>query len=147
MSFTFGQKSLSKLVGVHPDLVRVAHAGLARSPIDFAVTEGLRLLERQRELVAKGFSQTLDSKHLAQPDGWAHAFDVVAVGDLDGDGDIDAQDKSLTWDPVIYTAISVAMLGAAAELGVPVRWGGTFKTRDGRPFLDGPHYELYTRGT
>lgn len=140
--FRLSVRSLQRLAGVHPDLVRVVVLGLQYSPHDFAVSEGLRMMGRQRELVAKGFSKTLRSKHLVQPDGWAHAVDVVAVGDLDRDGDVDAQDRALTWDRGVYTQIAAGVLQAADALGVAVRWGGEFKTRDGRPWFDGPHFEL-----
>jgi peptidoglycan L-alanyl-D-glutamate endopeptidase CwlK len=135
--FRLGVKSLLRLQGVHPDLIRVVSLGIEGSPYDFTVTEGLRSLERQKELVAKKFSQTLASKHLVQPDGFGHAFDVMAVGDLDKDGDADAQDKTHTWDRVIYQEIAASILTAASTLGVPVRWGGAFKS-----FFDGPHFEL-----
>jgi len=142
MVFQLSQKSLARLIGIHPDLVRVVKLGLTMSPHDFAVSEGLRSLERQRELVAKGASMTLKSKHLRQIDGWAHAVDLVAVGDLDHDGDVDAQDVGLVWEPKVYTDIAVAMKRAAVESGVRVRWGGEFKARDGRPWFDGPHWEI-----
>ncbi len=145
--FSLSARSFAKLEGVHPDLVRVVKRAIELSPIDFGVTEGLRDIERQRELKAKGFSKTLDSKHLKQSDGYGHAVDLIAVGDLDIDGDIDAQDKSLTWLPAIYGTMNIAMVQAATELGVKIRWGGTFKVIsgvDGKlvPFFDGPHWEL-----
>lgn len=135
--FTFGDLSKLMLVGVHPDLVLVVSRGLLYSPHDFAVTEGLRSASRQKDLVAQGFSKTLLSKHLAQLDGYSHAFDIVAVGDLNDDGLVDAQDKKLTWDKTIYTEIADAMKKAAAELNIGIRWGGDFKS-----FFDGPHFEL-----
>lgn len=135
--FKLGRKSLLNLDGVHPDLVRVAALGCEFSPYDFTVTEGLRDLERQKKLVAEGKSRTFHSKHLRQPDGYGHAFDVMAVGDLDKDGDADAQDRARTWDRAIYRDIANAMQLAAIELGVKIRWGGDFKT-----FFDGPHFEL-----
>ena len=141
-NFKFSIRSLDNLEGVHPDLIRVAMLGLSCSPHDFAVTEGVRALDRQKELVAQGYSKTLNSKHLIQPDGYGHAFDVMAVGDLDSDSDVDQQDQSHTWDPKIYTEIADAMKHAASELSVQIRWGGDFKTKDGRPFFDGPHFEI-----
>ena len=135
--FRLGSVSLRRLRGVHPDLIRVVALGLEYSPYDFTVTEGLRELERQRQLVAKGFSKTLHSKHLVQPDGYGHAVDVMAVGDLDKDGDADAQDKALTWKPELYRDIANAMKRAASELEIQIRWGGDFKS-----FFDGPHFEL-----
>jgi len=136
-AFVFGAQSRLAMVGVHPDLIRVAYLGLRHSIYDFAVTEGVRGERRQRDLVARGWSRTMSSKHLLHADGYGHAIDVVAVGDLNGDGITDAQDRMLRWDPAVYTAIAVAMQCVANELGVKIRWGGDFKS-----FFDGPHFEL-----
>lgn len=130
-------RSLAALEDVHPDLVRVVRLALDYSEHDFAVTEGMRSIERQRELFAKGWSKTLLSKHLVQHDGFGHAVDVMAVGDLNRDGYVDAQDRSLTWDPEVYRPIAVAMKRAAGELDVGIRWGGDF-----RAWFDGVHFEL-----
>lgn len=132
MSFILSTRSLRRLKGVESDLVRVVVLGLRYSPIDFAVTEGLRDIERQRILMADGFSKTLKSKHLV-----GRAVDIVAVGDLDGDGDADAQDRLRMWEPEIYRPIAAAMKRAAADLDVSIRWGGDFKN-----FFDGVHFEL-----
>lgn len=137
MMFSFGAKSLSNLRGVHPDLVAVARLALAHSPVDFMVIEGVRDLERQKMLKAQGASRTLKSKHLIQDDGWGHALDVMAVGDINGDGSTDHRDKSLTWDPEVYGRIAKAFKLAANALGVKIKWGGDFKG-----FFDGPHFEL-----
>ena len=142
MPFVLSQRSRNRLVGVHPDLVRVVERAIGLTVVDFVVSEGARSIDRQRDLVASGRSLTLNSKHLIQADGYAHAVDLVATGDLDKDGDIDAQDRAHVWDLVNYAAISAAMMGAARIAGVAVRWGGTFKTRDGKPWVDGPHFEL-----
>ncbi len=143
MTYVFGARSRANLEFVDPRLVAVADRAITYTTIDHAVTEGLRQLERQKELYAKGWSETMNSKHLAQkPSGLSHAIDVMAVGDLDGDGDVDAQDKARTWSPVIYTEIAVAYKRAARELGTKIRWGGEFKHRNGKPFFDGPHFEL-----
>jgi len=45
--------------------------------VDFAVHDGLRRIEEQREYVARGVSQTMASKHLPQADGYAHAVVLV----------------------------------------------------------------------
>ena len=130
--FYLSARSLRRLEGVEGDLIRVVTLGLSYSPVDFAVSEGLRSVDRQRKLVARGASRTMQSKHLV-----GRAVDVIAVGDLDRDGDIDAQDRDLTWDEGLYGQIAQAVLGAAKDLGVKVRWGGDFKS-----FFDGPHFEL-----
>ena len=54
MSIILGQRSLSRLEGVHPDLVRVVKkAASVLSDLDFTVLEGLRTVERQKQLVAQ----------------------------------------------------------------------------------------------
>ena len=42
MTFRLSLASMSKLVGVHPDLAAVVTRAIAQSPIDFMVIEGLR---------------------------------------------------------------------------------------------------------
>lgn len=125
-----------KLLGVHSDLVLVVSRAMLYTEVDFTVTEGLRSYARQVKLRATGKSQTLRSKHLKR-NGFAHAVDVMAVGDLNDDGVTDHQDKSITWNRVHYWCIAAAMKRAAAELGIHIRWGGHFKS-----FFDGPHFEL-----
>lgn len=140
--FKLSDKSKARLSGVHPELARVVMLAIEYTPHDFMVSEGLRDQARQIDLVHSGASMTMNSKHLMQKDGFGHAVDLVACGDLDHDGDIDAQDTKLVWDEKIYTSIAAAMMQAAVELNVRIRWGGTFKKKDGRPFFDGPHHEL-----
>jgi peptidoglycan L-alanyl-D-glutamate endopeptidase CwlK len=137
MTFQLGRRSLERLHRVHPDLVRVVLRAIEYTTVDFRVEEGARDEARQLDLVEQGFSKTMASKHLIQPDDFAHAVDLVAVGDLNGDGKVDHQDKALTWDKSKYSLIADAMTRAAEELGVRIRWGGDFKS-----FFDGPHFEL-----
>ena len=115
------ERSLRNLVGVHPDLIRVVHRAAELSPVPFVVTEGLRNLERQRMLVAAKKSWRLDSRHLT-----GHAVDVV-----------DADDYG--YDVPDLTKIAAAFKQAAAELKVPIIWGGDWKSRDT------PHFELDER--
>ena len=121
MTFKFSARSLRNLDGLHRDLVRVAHRALELSDVDFVVTEGLRTRERQRQLVAAGASRTMNSRHIT-----GHALDVAAwVG------------GAVRWDWPLYDRISAAFKAAARELGVPIVWGGDWKS-----FKDGPHFEL-----
>ena len=120
VTFRFSKRSLKALEGVHPALVAVAHRALELSPVDFVVTEGLRTLERQKELKAAGASRTLNSRHIT-----GHAIDVAAwVGEI-------------RWDWPLYAKIADAFKQAASELNVAIVWGGDWKS-----FRDGPHFEL-----
>lgn len=121
MTFTFSQRSESRLVGVHPDLVKVVRLALTRSPLDFCVLEGLRTKERQAELMAKGATRTMNSRHLT-----GHAVDIAPM--IDGE---------IRWDWPLYHQLAPVIKGAAASLGVAVVWGGDWRT-----FKDGPHWEL-----
>jgi peptidoglycan L-alanyl-D-glutamate endopeptidase CwlK len=121
MTFKLSSKSLERLQGVDERLVKVVKRAIEITPIDFSVLEGLRTLERQKQLVADGFSQTLKSKHLT-----GHAVDLGCI--VDG---------KITWDKQHYVTLSLAVKKAAEELRINIRWGGDFKS-----FFDGPHFEL-----
>jgi peptidoglycan L-alanyl-D-glutamate endopeptidase CwlK len=121
MSFKLSRRSLERLQKVHPDLVKVVLLAIELTEVDFGVTEGVRTVERQRELFANGASKTMNSRHLT-----GHAVDLVAyVG------------SEVRWDWPLYHKIADAMKRAANSLGVPIVWGGDWRT-----FKDGPHFEL-----
>ena len=121
MGFVLGRGSRKKLTGVHPDLVRVVERAIEITDTDFAVIEGLRSPERQRELVAAGASKTLRSRHLT-----GHAVDLCAL--VGG---------KARWDWPLYRRLARAMQAAATAGGVPLEWGG-----DWARFPDGPHFQL-----
>ena len=118
--FKLSNKSLDRLKGVNPDLVKVVKRAIELTEVDFSVGEGLRTIERQKELVAKGASQTMKSRHLT-----GHAVDLYAF--VDG---------SVSWEWKYYAKISEAVMKAEKELGVDVEWGGNWKMKDG------PHFQL-----
>lgn len=121
MAYKLSRRSLERLQRVHPDLVKVVMLAIELTEVDFGVTEGVRTIERQRELFAKGASKTMNSRHLT-----GHAVDLVAyVG------------SEMRWDWPLYHKIADAMKRAANSLGVPIVWGGDWKS-----FKDGPHFEL-----
>lgn len=122
--FRFSNRSLDNLQGVHPDLVRVVKAALPLSTVDFGVTEGLRDVDRQRELVNAGASTTMNSRHLT-----GHAVDLVAY-----------LGPRISWDWPLYHKIADAMKAAADKECVPIEWGG-----DWTSFKDGPHFQLSWR--
>lgn len=121
MSFALSPKSLRRLAGVHPDLVKVVERAIEITPIDFVVIEGLRTKERQRYLVAKGASKTMNSYHLT-----GHAVDIAPL--VDGEA---------SWDWEHYKELAPAIKQAAQELDVSISWGGDWKT-----FPDGPHWQI-----
>ncbi|AAT69479.1 endolysin [Alphaproteobacteria phage PhiJL001] len=99
--------------------------------MDFTVLEGVRSLARQKQLVARGASKTMNSRHLPKvPKGGgepvAHAVDLGAY--VDGE---------VRWDWPLYHKIAKAVKQAARELNVPIEWGGDWRT-----FKDGPHWQL-----
>ena len=61
-TFKFSSRSEKNLQGVNPDLVKVTRRALEISEVDFGITEGLRSVERQKQLVAEGKSQTMNSR-------------------------------------------------------------------------------------
>ena len=64
MSYTLSSKSLSKLEGVNESLQRCVKKAIELTKVDFGVICGMRTLKEQQDLVAKGASQSLKSKHL-----------------------------------------------------------------------------------
>jgi peptidoglycan L-alanyl-D-glutamate endopeptidase CwlK len=121
VGYAFGIKSLGKMAGLHPDLKRVLYRAIELTEVDFSIIEGLRTLERQKQLVASGASKTLNSRHL---DG--HAVDIAPY--VNGE---------IRWDWPLYNKLAKAMKAAAKEVGVPIEWGG-----DWLRFKDGPHWQL-----
>ena len=124
---------------------------IAITKVDFGVIEGVRSQEKQRELVAAGASQTMDSKHLT-----GRAVDLMAY--INGRG---------SWELSLYDDVAQAMREAAIEQNVGIRWGAAWiipdirvwagpmeaamnyyidsRRRQGkRPFIDAPHFELIT---
>lgn len=121
MSIVLGTRSLSRLEGVHPDLVRVVKKAAAMSSLDFTVLEGLRTLARQKQLFELGATTTMKSRHL---DG--HAVDLAPM--VGG---------TIRWDWPLYGQLAVIVKEAAKAEKVPIEWGGDWRT-----FKDGPHWQL-----
>ncbi len=146
--FELSSHSLKNLEGVDEKLNLVVLRAIQLTKIDFGVICGLRTIEEQEALVAKGASQTMKSKHL---DGLA--VDLMAY--VDGRG---------CWEVSVYDEVADAVKQAAIELDVPIRWGAAWNVPDirawddnmeeamnyyiderrgqnRRPFIDCPHFE------
>lgn len=167
--FQLSRRSLDRLQGVDERMVAVVKYAITATKTDFGVIQGMRTIEQQKELVAKGASQTMKSKHL---DGLA--VDLMAY--INGRG---------SWELNLYDDLADAMKEGANAVGCKVRWGaawhiddigsweGTTHTfqpknkqaeitkeysasmedamnyyidirrdQNRRPFIDGPHFEL-----
>ena len=119
MIYQLGTRSLQNLSGVHPDLVAVVKRAIEITEQDFSVIEGIRNINRQRELYRKGATKTLNSRHLT-----GHAVDMVPW--------------PVDWNDLErFEIMSDAMKAAAEELDIPIVWGGDWKS-----FYDAPHFEL-----
>jgi peptidoglycan LD-endopeptidase CwlK len=150
MTYKLSKRSLDNLEGVDYRLVTVVHRAIELTKVDFAVIEGVRTPQRQRELFDKGASQIREGGTHVQ----GKAVDLMAyIG------------TRASWELNLYDDIADAMKAAAIEHNVPLRWGaawtvsdirkwqGTMESamnayiderrREGRrPFIDGPHFEI-----
>ena len=157
MAYKLGRKSQSELVGVHPDLVRVVHRAIEITDQDFTVFDGIRTPADQRALYNRGASQ-IDGyrrigKHQKQPSGYGEAVDLVPW--ING---------KPVWDWGAIYVIADAVVDAARDLSVPLRWGGCWlpindlagspenwvaayvkrkRAAGKRAFNDGPHWEMW----
>ena len=119
MSYKLGTRSMQSLSGVHPDMVAVVKRAIEITGVDFTVIEGIRNINRQRELFKAGKSTTMNSRHIT-----GHAVDMVPWP-------VDWEDLER------FEVMSEAMKTAAEELEIPIVWGGDWKS-----FYDAPHFEL-----
>ena len=145
----FSKKSKEKMKGVHPDLVKVLELAITYTKQDFSIIEGVRTKQQQTIYVQTGKSQTMNSKHLVQADGYGHAIDVVPY--------------PVSWELEKFYPIADAIAKAAKELSVTVRWGGAWinlnsselsakqlldnyvkarKKTGNKVFIDAPHFEI-----
>ena len=149
MAFTLSQRSLGRLDGVNNKLHSVVTTAIGLTNVDFGVTCGLRTEKEQEDLVARGASKTMKSKHLT-----GDAVDVVAyIG------------SRISWELNLYDEIANAFKEASIKEGVPIKWGGAWSVPDLRDwhgtaeearesyidlrksqsrkyFLDCPHFEV-----
>lgn len=166
MSYVLGHRSLTRLEGVHPDLVRVVKRAIQLSTVDFMVVEGLRSRDQMcinygkgrtaAQCEAKGvpgryaqpglrkvtwLANPFNSKHAKQADGFSHAVDLLPAP---YDWKIDDPKSTPEIDDA-FAKMALAMYQAATELNVRMRWGANW---DGDTMIrekgetDNPHFEL-----
>ena len=155
MAFKLSRRSLDRLEGIDDRLQAVVKMAITLTDTDFGVVQGMRTLDEQKELVAKGASKTLKSKHLE-----GKACDIMAY-----------VNSRASWELNLYDNLADAIKQSAIQLGVPICWGAAWATPQApypmdirkwegtmeeamnayidlrrsqgkRPFIDGPHFEL-----
>ena len=133
--YKLSKRSHQNLIGVHPDLDAVIERAIQITPIDFGVSEGVRTVERQKQLVAEGKSTTMNSKHIPvyfKPDYYLPEGKYGAAVDL-----FVLVDGKVTWEHRHFRKAIQAVFTAAIELGVQIEAGALW-----RDFLDSPHIQL-----
>lgn len=168
--FILGERSLGFLAGVHPTLVAVFERAITITTVDFGFTEPqVRTFTRQKELVARGVSQTLKSNHIAHADFTGHTKNLYGhAGDA-----VPWIDGKFVWDWGALYNVAAAIAEAARDLDVldQMCWGGvwdqwmteyagnqataatmrqaeaTYCVRHpGKDFVDGPHFQFAVKG-
>jgi len=133
----YGKTSLSKLVGVHPDLVTVMNEAIKDTPIDYSLIFGVRTTKMQQDLYAQGRTKKGNivtkadgvknkSNHQIKEDGfgWAVDFCPLIEGKLD-------------WNThANFKAIADHIVATGKRLGIKVVSGYYWK------FFDAPHIQL-----
>jgi peptidoglycan L-alanyl-D-glutamate endopeptidase CwlK len=120
------QRDMQRLKGVRAELVDLAQvvSNIVPQTLPGAklfITEGLRTVERQKQLVKAGASRTMNSEHLK---GRAFDFGLMVNG-------------KVRWDWPLFNQVGKIVESTAADLGIRVEWGGRWKK-----FPDGPHVQL-----
>lgn len=155
--FRLSARSLERLNGVHPKLRMVVERAIQITDVDFMVVEGVRSREAMwanwgkgrtaAQCRAKGvpvayaqpgvakvtwLNDPVMSNHRRHEDGFGHAVDLLPA--------------PYDWkDAAPFDRMAKAMMVAAEDLGVEIRWGADWD-RDGKPRergeTDSPHFEL-----
>ena len=149
--FKLSQRSLSRLEGVNDQLKLCVLHAIKVTKVDFGVIEGVRTVERQKELVESGACREMKSRHI----------DRLTVARMPYDR------HRRSWELNLYDDIADAMKESALEHGVSLRWGAAWhiddvrnwngtmedamnayidlrRSQGRRPYIDAPHFELST---
>ncbi len=149
----FGKKSLEKLKGVHPNLVKVFKEAIKESPIDFSIDYGVRSTDEQKRLYALGrtvvnkdsydkdhpMGRTVTKKdgvikkseHQVKSDGYGYAIDIYPYYD----GKMHFNDEHS------LEVIAAHIKATAKCMGINIVWGGDW-TIAKQGIVDKPHFQL-----
>lgn len=152
MSYQLSKRSLSRLAGVDDKLVAVVKRAIEISDVDFMVLEGVRSKEQcminygkgrtAAQCSAKGVPAKYANPSAAKVTWLNNPF---ASKHVTGKA-VDLVPYPVDWNDLKkFDLIAQAMLQAAKELGVPVRWGADWNN-NGKPRergeSDSPHFEI-----
>ena len=149
----FSKKSLDKLDGVHPDLVKVMKESIKECPIDFSIDYGVRTTKMQQDLYALGrtvvnkdskdknhpMGRTVTqrdgvkrkSEHQVKADGFGHAVDLYPYYN----GTMHFNDEAS------LLVIATHIKATAKCLGIKIVWGGDW-TIAKQGIVDKPHFQI-----
>lgn len=152
MSYQLSKRSLSRLAGVDDKLVAVVKRAIEISQVDFMVLEGVRSKEQcminygkgrtAAQCVAKGVPAQYANPNAAKVTWLNNPF---ASKHVTGKA-VDLVPYPVDWNDLKkFDLIAQAMLQAAKELGVTIRWGADWNA-NGKPRergeSDSPHFEI-----
>lgn len=125
--FSLGKKSIENLIGVDDELIGVIELAMEITKVDFGIpsTGGYRVEAEQAKLFTAGLSKC-DGRVNKSKHQTGRAVDVFAY--VDGKASYNTEHLAM---------VAAAMLQAASQLGIKLKWGGHFKS-----FSDMPHFEL-----
>lgn len=134
----YGTASLSKLKGVHPNLIKVLESAIIDTPIDYMIVEGVRTNKRQQDLYAQGrtkpgqivtYADGVKNKSNHQPknDNYGYAIDFVPI--INGKADWNNHSN--------FKVIADHIVAKGKELGIKIVAGFYWK----KPY-DPPHIQL-----
>lgn len=105
--YRFSNHSKGQLIGLHPDLGFMFTEGIKITKQDFILFDGVRTVEEQKKLVARGVSKTLDSYHL-----YGLAGDAVAW-----------HNGRPRWSEGLYAELNKAFKVVIKAHGLPIQNG------------------------
>ena len=156
----YGATSLTRLATAHDELQRLMKRVGENFPN--TILEGERTVEQQEKNVAKGVSQTMNSKHVrtpaeavdAAPDplSWPQAAKLLSrietvAGQLTNEqgAEIMALVEGYVREVSRWYYFGGFVLGTAEEMEIDIRWGGDWdsdRKLEDQTFHDLPHFEV-----
>ena len=136
--FKLSSRSVSRMDGIHPDLILIVEESIKITPIDFGIPRdgGIRTAGRQLELHLEGKSKCdgVISKSNHQS---GNAVDFYAY--INGKASWEKHHLSMVYAVMHVVAQRLLEEGAISK---GIRWGGSFGSKNFNGY-DMPHIELH----